>query len=49
MINHKNYYRNRALVTCPGPFERFTIESDKEKDMKKTPTESNRDRLRQDL
>jgi len=32
-------------VTCP--FERYTIKSDKEKDMKKTltPTGSNRDRL----
>jgi len=45
MINHKNYDRNRALVTCPGPFKRFTIESAKEEDMKKTPTESNRNRL----
>jgi len=34
-------------VTCPGSFERFTIENDKEEDMKKTLTStgSSRDRL----
>jgi len=32
---------------CPGPYEKFVIEGDKEEDMKKTSvaTESNRDRL----
>jgi hypothetical protein len=44
---HKIYDKNREIVTCPGPFEKFTIEGDKEEDMKKTPTPSgsSRDRL----
>jgi len=45
VIKHKIYDRNRELVTCP--FERFTIENDKEEDMKKAliPTGSSRNRL----
>ena len=42
---HKIYDKNRELVSCPGPFEKFTIES--EADMKKASAVagSSRDRL----
>lgn len=40
---HRIYDKNRELVTCNGPFERFMTESDKDADMKKVP--SNRNRL----
>lgn len=34
---HKTYDRNREYVSCPGPFDKFTVESEKDADMKKTP------------
>lgn len=44
---HKTYDKNREYVSCPGPFEKFAVESDKDTDMKKTPisTGISRDRL----
>lgn len=47
LSKHKIYDRNRELVTCPGPFEKFILENNKEMDMKKapTPTGSSKDRL----
>lgn len=34
---HKTYDKNREYVSCPGPFEKFIVESEKDTDMKKTP------------
>lgn len=47
VIKHKIYDRNRELVICPGPFSKFWIESDKDSDVKwtPTPTENSRERL----
>ncbi|XP_036147511.1 uncharacterized protein LOC118647204 [Monomorium pharaonis] len=44
---HKVYDRNREYVSCPGPYEKFTVDSEKDIDMKKTPiqTGSGRERL----
>lgn len=30
VVKHKVYDRNKELVACPGPFEKFIIESDRE-------------------
>lgn len=38
VIKHKIYDRNREYVPCPGPFEKLSVESEKEMDLKKTPT-----------
>ncbi|XP_036147299.1 uncharacterized protein LOC118647147 [Monomorium pharaonis] len=44
---HKVYDRNREYVSCPGPYEKFTVDSEKDIDVKKTPiqTGSERERL----
>jgi len=36
VTRHRIYDRNQELVSCPGPYEKFVIEDDQEKDMKKT-------------
>jgi len=35
VTRHRIYDRNQELVSCPGPYEKFVIEDDQEKDMKK--------------
>lgn len=44
---HKIYDKNRELVTCPGPLDKFIIEGVKEANMKKTstPASGSRERL----
>lgn len=42
---HKVYDRNREYVTCPGPFKKVTIESEKETDLRTPTIGIGRDRL----
>lgn len=37
-LGHKVYDKNRELVSCSGPFEKFLVESDKEPDINKALT-----------
>jgi len=45
VTRYRIYDRNQKLVLCPGPYEKFVIEGDKEEGMNKASvTGSNRDR-----
>lgn len=37
-LGHRVYDKNRELVSCSGPFEKFLVESDKEPDLNKALT-----------
>lgn len=43
---HKIYDKNQEVVTCPGPFEKFMIDGDKEGDLKRIPTSAGNSRNR---
>lgn len=35
VINHRVYNKNNELVSCSGPYEKFLVDSEKEKETKK--------------